>query len=1257
MRFIENGPILPTELLTARDEGQVVFFCGSGVSLARARLPDFYGLADAVLDELRASPNSRARAVIAASRSIKVKGVEGLIPADRAFSLLEQEFDASRVRAAVAASLKPKTMDLAAHQALLELARGTDNEVRLVTTNFDRLFQACDPKVDWHAPPDLPHPGRASQFKGIFHLHGVLDDDGKAPENEEFVISSADFGRAYLSDGWATRFIRALMERYQIVFVGYTANDPPVQYLLEALNTRSATFQPMYALQAGDDDLAKAMWLHKGVQPIAFNPANNYQALWDTIFAWAERARDPSAWIAGQIARAANGPQPLKPHERGIIAHIASHTAGARQIAKAGAALPGEWLCVFDREMRFRTPAPRIPYNGKDVFDPFAAWGLDDDITPKPVDPGNLYGERKIPAEAADMLQLRRFEDDTSRPSPQNPVGLTFGDSNVLPERLRLLSSWVVAVAHEPVTLWWAAGKGQLHPHVTDWLRRALTQEVQRFPAEIRRGWRRLFESRSQPSDQHGMEFYALEEAIKADGWSASFVRRLVALRAPRLDIRRSRSRGAPPEGTAPDDLLFAEIRYPNAAIDFEVPPESMPLYARELGQAVERAIDMEFELRQGIYILGPLTPEVDPDGRVDSGDDLTGLIRSWIAGLEAVLQIDPIIVRSELPRWQSRTDPVSTRLKIWSSGAEGLFSEREAAEQLLALDDEGFWDREQQRDLLQILARRWSSLRPADRRKLERRLRTGPKTYDGETPAMHRMRAAARALERLFWLHAQGCSFSFDYAEEVARLTRRYPDWNAQAGEVAADSTEPRAYTVGEQTDYDDLLDIPVALVAEAATAADHQRIDIQTVRRPFLGLAKDRPVRALAALRRTNAVPSVRLWEDFLCVERPTPLSPAMLIATACVLADLPTAGLADISRPVARWIETEGARLSVTDASSEARLWEQLLAALEAFPEKAGSAVLTSADGHDWLLEAINSPTGRLAAVAVHRASQDAPQGDLPTAWLVRLARLIRIQGDPGRYAIVTATQNLSFLHLRAPDFSKEYLLSARMAESEDRAAFWTGVYRAQGLSVDLHRILNADILFAAVDGGSGRAETNSLSALLLRGWAMVPLRESGGAITSDELRETLLLTTDSFRCQILQTTRRWWGSEGWPDRAVELLQSVWPRQRSARSAATVDAIASLVVESDARFPELMAAARDLLEPLPGMGSMWSYDVARLTSLIERFPGDMLDFLYRVLPEDAANWPYRAELLLEPMEATAFSKDHRLQDLRRRWSARNG
>jgi hypothetical protein len=39
----------------------------------------------------------------------------------------------------------------------------------------------------------------------------------------------------------ATRFIQSLLARFQIVFVGYTADDPPVQYLLEQWATDSQT--------------------------------------------------------------------------------------------------------------------------------------------------------------------------------------------------------------------------------------------------------------------------------------------------------------------------------------------------------------------------------------------------------------------------------------------------------------------------------------------------------------------------------------------------------------------------------------------------------------------------------------------------------------------------------------------------------------------------------------------------------------------------------------------------------------------------------------------------------------------------------------------------------------------------------------------------------------------------------------------------------------------------------------------------------
>ena len=177
----------------------------------------------------------------------------------------------------------------------------------------------------------------------------------------------------------------------------------------------------------------------------------------------------------------------------------------------------------------------------------------------------------------------------------------------------------------------------------------------------------------------------------------------------------------------------------------------------------------------------------------------------------------------------------------------------------------------------------------------------------------------------------------------------------------------------------------------------------------------------------------------------------------------------------------------------------------------------------------------------------------------------------------------------------------------------------------------------------------------TALLLRGWAIDVLRDSGDAISADALREVILDTSDEFRRQVLQTTRRWWHEPTWQERGIELMRDVWPRQRVARSAGVTDSIATLIIDSDTRFPELLAAAGDLLEPLPGMAAMWSYDDKRLKSLAARFPDAMLEFLYRVLAEDAANWPYRIEAIVEELEASDVGKDSRLQELRRRWAAR--
>ena len=95
MRFVENGPTIPDRLLRARDEGQVVFFCGAGVSRARAGLHDFSGLANAVADSLGSARESAARTLIdAAAAQIKIQGQGSLLPTDRVFTRGTQAYAA-----------------------------------------------------------------------------------------------------------------------------------------------------------------------------------------------------------------------------------------------------------------------------------------------------------------------------------------------------------------------------------------------------------------------------------------------------------------------------------------------------------------------------------------------------------------------------------------------------------------------------------------------------------------------------------------------------------------------------------------------------------------------------------------------------------------------------------------------------------------------------------------------------------------------------------------------------------------------------------------------------------------------------------------------------------------------------------------------------------------------------------------------------------------------------------------------------------
>jgi hypothetical protein len=197
------------------------------------------------------------------------------------FGLLEREFVVRDIHAAVAKTLTPTAdVDLSAHRVMLDLAKGPDGKTRLVTTNFDRLFESCDNSLPCWKPPRLPNLLRNDDLSGIVHLHGRVNAEYNGAEGDGFVLSSSEFGRAYLSDAWATDFIRSILDKYLVVFVGYTADDPPVQYLLEALHRSVGPRPTIYGFQSGDHSDAQSKWIHKGVEPIAYEEEQDHSALW-----------------------------------------------------------------------------------------------------------------------------------------------------------------------------------------------------------------------------------------------------------------------------------------------------------------------------------------------------------------------------------------------------------------------------------------------------------------------------------------------------------------------------------------------------------------------------------------------------------------------------------------------------------------------------------------------------------------------------------------------------------------------------------------------------------------------------------------------------------------------------------------------------------------------------------------------------------------------------------------------------------------
>jgi hypothetical protein len=306
----EGLPAIPERLLLAHARGEVLFVTGAGISQP-AGLPDFRGLVLETYLEL----DTPAHAVMATiPRGVcnqwspntssltheQTAEISRFINGDYdvVLEMLERRMDGksarpSQVRHTIAKILRRNAVKPApVHYALMRLAdRGGVHTI--VTTNFDRLledaYRGKEP-LQTYVLGGIPRPGASEEFSGIMHIHGALERD--LARTSDLIISDRDFGEFYLRRRAVPDFIYDAARLFHLVLVGYSANDAPMRYLLNAVAADGSRFSDLkerftFVGMGSKDPVAIEDWKGRGITPIPYDSKDSHLSLRHALERWA----------------------------------------------------------------------------------------------------------------------------------------------------------------------------------------------------------------------------------------------------------------------------------------------------------------------------------------------------------------------------------------------------------------------------------------------------------------------------------------------------------------------------------------------------------------------------------------------------------------------------------------------------------------------------------------------------------------------------------------------------------------------------------------------------------------------------------------------------------------------------------------------------------------------------------------------------------------------------------------------------------
>lgn len=315
----------PEALIDAHRAGRLVVFVGAGASRALpSNLPDFRKLT----------------ADIAGEANVTISDAQ-LEQPDVLLGELEERHHVDvhvRVAALIGTqSSQPNKL----HEAIVALSAGS-HPARIVTTNYDlhlsTTVSARGLSMTEYMAPALP---MGDDFTGLVYLHGCVRQDPHA-----LVVTDADFGRAYLRDAWATRFLERMFASYTVLFVGYSHNDVVMSYLARALGPASARF-----VLTSEPDATH--WRRLRIRPVGYrSTGSSHSLLAEAVAGWASWASMGLLDHRQRVAQLVAAPPSQVPEDASYLEAVVADSEQVRFFSEHARGEP--WLTWVSGEPEFQ---------------------------------------------------------------------------------------------------------------------------------------------------------------------------------------------------------------------------------------------------------------------------------------------------------------------------------------------------------------------------------------------------------------------------------------------------------------------------------------------------------------------------------------------------------------------------------------------------------------------------------------------------------------------------------------------------------------------------------------------------------------------------------------------------------------------------------------------------------------------------------------------------------------------------------------